>query len=82
MKKILFAAVMVMTMAFGANAQNDAFFEWNTAETEIFRTTGFESLLLPLSHGLETDVNAPLGSGLLILTALGAGYALKKKRKN
>ena len=81
MKKILFAAVMVMTMAYSANAQNDAFFEWNTAETEIFRTTGFESLLLPFSHGLDTDINAPLGSGLLILTALGAGYAIKRRCK-
>ena len=28
-----------------------------------------------------TDQNAPLGSGLVILTALGAGYAVARKRK-
>ena len=26
--------------------------------------------------------NTPLGSGLLVLTALGGGYALTRKRKN
>jgi hypothetical protein len=81
MKKILFAVTLVMTMAFSAKAQSDAFFEWNASESEIFRVSGFESLLLPFSHGLDTDINAPLGSGLLILTALGAGYAIKRRCK-
>jgi len=58
-------------------AQRDGFFnDWsdfdNLRDTEL--TPG-----LPASHGLEGDQDAPLGSGLLILTALGAGYACLKK---
>lgn len=40
------------------------------------------ALVLPSTHGDINDYNAPVGSGLLILTALGAGYAIKCRRKN
>ena len=36
---------------------------------------------LPGQHGLTTDAQAPLGSGLLLLVGFGAAYALKKKRE-
>ena len=81
MKKILFAIALVMTLSFGAKAQiemTDAFFnDW--AQSERLMDGGF-SFVLPASHGFGVDTPAPLGSGLLIFTALGAGYALKKKR--
>ena len=81
MKKILLTIAILMTMAFSANAQSDAFFNWNDADNETYRyNDNGITFNLPTAHGIEYDDNAPLGSGLLILTALGAGYAIKKKR--
>ena len=82
MKKILFAIAIVMTMGFAASAQ-DGFFKWNDGDNEIYRGSSDDfSFTLPTEHGYETDAQAPLGSGLLVLTALGAGYAVARKRNN
>ena len=76
MKKILFAIALVMTMSFCANAQTDGWFQPNDRG---FRETGGDiNTGMPSAHGM--DVEAPLGSGLIILGALGAGYAMLKKR--
>ena len=80
MKKIFLAIVLVLTLGFGANAQiglTDAFFnDW--AQSDLMRDITLISL--PNEHGLTEDVTgAPLGSGLFILGALGAAYALRKK---
>jgi hypothetical protein len=80
MKKILLTIAILMTMAFSANAQCDVFFNWNDADNETNRYVGDDfSFNLPAAHGSEYDYNAPLGNGLLVLTALGVGYAIKKK---
>ena len=82
MKKILFAIAFVVIMSLGGIAQTDGFFRVNNVEDCDYRNepnSGFD-FSLPQSHGYEYDTNAPLGGGLLILTALGVGYALKKKR--
>ena len=82
MKKTLFTIAILMTMALSASAQSDAFFKWNNADNETYRDidNGI-SFALPTAHGYEYDSEAPLGSGLLILTALGAGYAIKRRKK-
>ena len=85
MKKILFAIAIVMMMGLGANAQRDAFFNWNDADNDIYRgiSSGSEDpFALPQYHGYDSDPAAPLGSGLLVLTALGAGYAVARKRRS
>ncbi len=33
------------------------------------------------THGLDTNQDAPLGSGIALLTALGAAYLVGKRRK-
>ena len=81
MKKILLAIALVLTMGFGAKAQiglTDAFFnDW--AQSDMMRTT---LLTLPDQHGMLDDQSAaPLGSGLLVLTALGAGYAVARRKR-
>ena len=82
MKKLLFATALIITMGLTSNAQNDGFFNWNNNYDADERLTGME-LILPNGHGDINDHNAvPVGSGLLILTALGAGYAVKCRRKN
>ena len=81
MKKILFAIALVLAMGFGAKAQiglTDAFFnDW--AQSDLMREMTL--INLPNDHGLTGDVNAPLGSGLLVLTALGAGYAVARRKR-
>ena len=83
MKKILFAIAIVLTLGFTANAQsskNDAFVtEWDNSSWN--RTTVMPAILGGTLGDLEGDQPAPLGSGLLVLTALGAGYAVARKRK-
>ena len=84
MKKIILAFAIVMTMTFCANAQSDGFFKANYLDDYDYRNgsgAGNElGFALPAGHGYENDTNAPLGNGLFILTALGAGYAMKKRR--
>ena len=82
MKKLLFTIVLLITLSVATNAQNDGFFNWNNNYYADERLTGIE-FNLPNGHGDINDHNAvPVGSGLLILTALGAGYAIKCRRKN
>ncbi len=79
MRKLLLATALIMLISFGAKAQmgfTDAFFnDW--AQSDLMRDVTLISL--PNEHGLDTDVNAPLGSGLVILGALGAGYSLARR---
>ena len=81
MKKFLFSIALTITLGLTASAQyTDGFFnDWGNGfdRTGTGNEIGF---VLPASHGNGLDTpSAPLGSGLLVLTALGAGYALKKK---
>ena len=83
MKKIIFAIAIVLTLGMTANAQGqkDAFIDsWDNSRGDWGGTI---DLLLPTGTigGQQNQSGAPLGSGLLVLTALGAGYAVAKKRK-
>ncbi len=86
MKKILFAIAIVLTIGLTANAQGrDGFFgNWDDgynnyrgSDPGINLPSGYAMSENPTSN----DPSAPLGSGLLILTALGAGYAVSRKRE-
>ena len=82
MKKIFLIAVLMLVGLCG-NAQNDMFFKWSDVDNDLYRTNTYDNVEfgLPTAHGLNNDngAEAPLGSGLLILGVLGAGYAMKKK---
>lgn len=83
MKKTIFTAVLLMTMALGANAQNDAFFDWNSSTDDVFRSNDFESLVLPSIHGDYLDSPAvPIGSGTLLLLGFGMAYVGLRQKKN
>lgn len=75
MKKIFFTIVAVIILGFGVTAQSDGFFS-------DYQDNNNDSSLpqAPNSHGLDSNINAPIGSGLLILSFLGAGYALMRKK--
>ena len=47
------------------------------------KNTASEDVATPLlpPHGEDNNMAAPLGSGIAVLTLLGAGYAVGKKRK-
>ena len=81
MKKILFAIAIVLTIGFSASAQGrDGFFSsWDNDNYENRDPDPSFSLLFP-NHFGDSDNGAPLGSGLLVLTALGAGYAVARKK--
>lgn len=87
MKKFLLTIAMVITMSLSANAQygqSDAFFNnWDDNDDRLDIGEGF-SFVLPGTHGNMFDTNGtttPLGSGLLVLAALGAGYAVAKRKR-
>ena len=80
MKKIIFALVLMMMAALSANAQ-DGFFRSEDTYRGTTPEPGVDEPLVPhgpLGGALDQDA-APLGSGLLVLTALGAGYLVRKK---
>ena len=83
MKKVLLSVALVLALGLGANAQRDGYFnDWEDLGNGLDRTFSIDDLNLPPDHGLVDNQGAtPLGSGLLILTALGAGYALRKKNE-
>jgi hypothetical protein len=83
MKKILFTIALTITLGLTSSAQfnnTDAFFN-NWEQSDRLDLGGGFSFVLPTAHGFGNDYTAPLGSGLLVLTALGAGYAVKYRRK-
>lgn len=81
MKKILLAIAFIMAMSFGANAQRDGFFnDWEDIGNGLDRSS-IDLPTLPYQHGFDDNMSAPLGSGLLILGALGAGYAVARRKR-
>lgn len=88
MKKIFLAIAIVFMMVFGANAQyysggsDGLFTTWDDISNGLDRPGGdIDFPVLPGSHGGGSDIPAPLGNGLLVLTALGGFYALKRRKK-
>ena len=84
MKKIFFAIAIVLTIGLTANAQNkrDAFVtDWSASDYNRI-SDAFPAILGGTLGNWEGDQpGAPLGSGLLVLTALGAGYAVSKRKR-
>ena len=85
MKKILFAIAITMMFGFAASAQNDSFFK-NTYNDDYGNraAASFDTPTVPSGNlgGISGNPDAPLGSGLLVLTALGAGYAVARKKRS
>ncbi len=80
MKKVFFTLVLMVAMSLAANAQ-DGFFQGEGGSYDRDGGSGSTpNIGLPV-HNQGADQPAPLGSGLLVLTAFGAGYALRKRNK-
>ena len=84
MKKLAIAFAIACCIAPGVHAQSDAFFNW-TDDTRAGKD-GTVDISSPTNGGiglysLNSDrTPAPLGEGLLLLTAAGLGYVVIKKR--
>jgi len=79
MKKTFLTIAITLGLAFGAMAQSDGFFsDWNMGGER-----GIDNPEVPAlpDGGMTGNQDAPVGGGLLILTALGAGYAFLKKNE-
>ena len=87
MKKIFLTIAIVLMVSFSANAQRDGFFmSWDDVSNGLDQYNDFDNGLyrgggpgFP-GHG-GGDTPAPLGSGLIILGALGAGYAVARRKR-
>ena len=84
MKKKLFLILSIIIMSC-ANilAQGDAFFTYrNMEDRESNPSWVDEAPGFPLCHGLVEDQTAPapIGSGLLVMAALGLAYGIKKNK--
>ena len=87
MKKILLATAFIMMIGLFANAQGrDGFFSSydNGYNNRGGAMEDPNSLIHFPGQGITETGNdpAPLGSGLLVLTALGAGYAVARKKRS
>lgn len=81
MKKIFLTFAVLFVMVFNVSAQSDGFFR-DGAGSAGYRERGSGDMpIIPSGQpgALHGDQGAPLGSGLLVLTALGAGYAVARK---
>ena len=90
MKKLVLTVAVVLGMTLGASAQ---YFGGNNGQSQgggLFSRgetpdyadggTGTGTPMLP-AHGQNTNQDAPLGSGALLLIGFGAAYAAAKRRK-
>ena len=80
MKKI-FVIIVILVMSLRITAQEDAFFNWNANYDRGTAPSVAGTPSLPEFNGGNQTAVAPLGSGLLVLTALGAGYAVARRRR-
>ena len=84
MRKIILSVIFAIVLSVSASAQTDNIVaDWN----EPYRSALSDMPWIPpfAVGNIVNDVNAyetPLGDGLLILTVLGAGYFLRKKKNN
>ena len=81
MKKIFLTIAIVFMVSFGAKAQSDGFFRDGGIANYSGRTESPTPIVPTGQVGTINDTNAPLGEGLLILTAMGAGYAIMRRKK-
>ena len=79
MKKLLLT-IALLTAGLCASAQIDGYFQPSGDNIRLTDPDNGIDISMP-KHDQNNDQGAPLGSGLLILTAMGAGYTLRKRNK-
>lgn len=82
MKKIITAIAIILVLGSAVNAQSDGFFSQQSfIEYRSSSDNMYTELPRIPDHGLTTNQDAPLGSGLLLLAGMGLAYGMRKKLK-
>lgn len=77
------AIMMLLPITINAQTRTDGFFGNSGNETYNDRGTAYSSEgLNAYNQQFGEHMDAPLGSGLLIMVVAGAGYALLKKKED
>lgn len=81
MKKLVLTIAIVLGLSMASFAQGGLFQRGNTPQGQNSnREGGLTTPGLP-GHGESGDQPAPLGSGIIVFTALGAAYGIAKKHR-
>ncbi|MBO7073916.1 MAG: hypothetical protein J6W12_03300 [Bacteroidales bacterium] len=83
MKKILLITAFLTfgLCSYAQSNRNDNFFNTFEDVGNGLDKPINENPIMPGGHGNGGDINLPLGTGLLILTALGGGYAITRRKQ-
>ncbi len=88
MKKLIMTIAIVLSLGTMAFAQDVEVYEERGLfgmgkESGIFGAKAGEDALLLPDHGMtdDQDADSPLGTGIALLTTLGAAYLVGKRRK-
>lgn len=86
MKKTIITLAIVLCINLCSFAQGGLFGYGAVSDEEYYgasnRPSGSAPLLsLPNNHGMNNDVQAPLGGGALLLIGFGAAYAGLRRKK-
>lgn len=87
MKKLLLTAMITLMLGLCANAypsQGGGLFQRGMVSDEEYYGSGHRTNdpLFPAlpAHGQNTNQDAPIGSGIILLAGLGAAYAIRKRQ--
>jgi hypothetical protein len=88
MKKLIMTSAIVLALSFTTFAQDGMFHRSDNAKNggngyALYESKGDLKGGFPgvPGHGETGDVDAPLGSGIVLLASLGAAYMVAKKRR-
>ena len=88
MKKLVLTIAVVLGMTIGAsaqyfcdNGQAQGGGLFSRGETPNYADGDEQQMPLLPAHGQNTNQNAPLGGGALLLIGFGAAYAMSKKNR-
>ena len=88
MKKLIMTTAIVLGLSMTTFAQGSMFHRENSGDNgnAVYESKGNLFRTDPLTpglpiHGQTSNQDAPLGGGIALLTALGAAYAVAKKRR-
>ena len=88
MKKLIMTTAIVLALSFTTFAQDGMFHRSDNAKNggngyALYESKGDLKGGFPgvPGHGETGDVDAPLGSGIVLLAGLGAAYMVAKKRR-
>lgn len=79
MKKVIATLAIILGFGIGVNAQSDAFFTQSFSDYRDVESIDAETPRIP-GHDLTANQDAPIGTGLLLLTGMGLGYAMLRKK--